>query len=232
MNDSEPLIKTEVVGRSARSLPLTAYSLGTGDHVLLFCGPFSKDPFSEKLLKLLFEDLRARFSSGGVFGKADAASLLALRRFCFFPDPNPDCAVPPEGLNGRGVPPAFNFNFSFPPPKPASAPGASFGAFPESEPESRALASFVRRTKPRRALFFERGEGLIFPSSLRDGALFDFCLRACPLETRAAFLPGSPEEWLAFERGVPALRLCASELSPPENAYRLLRPFFETLLTM
>lgn len=85
---------------------------------------------------------------------------LAGVRLWLIPDVNPDGAVEETRVNARGVDLNRNFSFRW---RHQGVPGSRYysGRRPASEPETRAIEAFIRRTRPGLAIWLHQPYGLI-----------------------------------------------------------------------
>jgi protein MpaA len=90
---------------------------------------------------------------------ASQAAVAGLRLW-LIPDVNPDGAARGTRENGDGVDLNRNFPFRW---RPLGAPGSRYysGPRPSSEPESRAVETFIRRTRPQLTIWLHQPYGLI-----------------------------------------------------------------------
>ncbi|MGH3010142.1 MAG: DUF2817 domain-containing protein [Gaiellaceae bacterium] len=89
-----------------------------------------------------------------------AQRAVAGVRLWLIPDMNPDGAAQGTRVNADGVDLNRNFPFRW---RHLSAPGSRFysGPQPSSEPESRAIEAFIRRTRPGLTIWLHQPYGLI-----------------------------------------------------------------------
>ncbi len=99
---------------------------------------------------------------GGIAVTRMLASQAAIAgvRLWLIPDANPDGAARGTRVNADGVDLNRNFPYRW---RHLGAPGSRYysGPQPSSEPESRAIESFLRRTRPRLAIWLHQPYGLI-----------------------------------------------------------------------
>jgi protein MpaA len=99
---------------------------------------------------------------GGIAVTKMLASRAAIAgvRLWLIPDANPDGAVRGTRVNADGVDLNRNFPYRW---RPLGAPGSRYysGPRPASEPESRAIEAFLRRTRPGLAIWLHQPYGLI-----------------------------------------------------------------------
>ncbi|HEY6780302.1 MAG TPA: M14 family zinc carboxypeptidase [Thermoleophilaceae bacterium] len=138
-----------VIGRSVRGRPLRAERIGSARApvTLLVAGPLhGNEPAGKQVI--------ARLRGA----RPPAGTALWL-----IPDPNPDGAAAGTRQNAHGVDLNRNFPFRW------QADGHAFdtyhsGSGPLSEPESRALASFVERLRPRVTLWYHQALRIVVRS--------------------------------------------------------------------
>jgi protein MpaA len=89
-----------------------------------------------------------------------AQAAVAGVRLWLIPDVNPDGAARDTRVNADGVDLNRNFPFRW---RHLGGPGSRFysGPRPSSEPESRAIEAFIRRTRPGLAIWLHQPYGLI-----------------------------------------------------------------------
>jgi protein MpaA len=116
-------------------------------------------------------------------------------RLWLIPDMNPDGAARGTRGNADGVDLNRNFPFRW---RHLAAPGSRFysGPRPSSEPESRAIEAFIRRTRPTLAIWLHQPYGLVDDS---EGPHWAERLLARSLELPLEPLPDYPGSAIGWE---------------------------------
>ena len=116
-------------------------------------------------------------------------------RLWLIPDMNPDGAARGTRGNADGVDLNRNFPFRW---RHLAAPGSRFysGPRPSSEPESRAIEAFIRRTRPTLAIWLHQPYGLVDDS---EGPRWAERLLARSLELPLEPLPDYPGSAIGWE---------------------------------
>ena len=252
--------KKNIYGHSFSKMPVEFYEAGQG-RAILFLGSFSPDPTLEDVFSLFMEEIAE--SAGEKCGALSFPVLLFNRRLIFLPFPNPDARLikspdftPAHPLydrvcriakgeapdrwqaNCRGVDPAVNFNCAFSSYKKkcpsGPAPAGFCGEFPESEPESGAIARLLRFLDAVLLVRFDKGEGLSLAAGEKHPQLSRLCASHSFLPPASFDFSCSPEGWALEERAVPSLHIGIPEecltSSSPARLYGLLRPLLFALL--
>jgi protein MpaA len=120
---------------------------------------------------------------------------IAGVRLWLIPDMNPDGAARGTRGNAHGVDLNRNFPFRW---RHLGAPGFRFysGPRPSSEPESRAVEAFIRRTRPTLAIWLHQPYALVDDS---QGPRWAEQLLARSLELRLERLPDYPGSAIGWE---------------------------------
>ncbi len=243
-------------GRSYWGQGILCHRVGSGGTSLLFLGDLLGGDCGQRILTLFLEELRQKQSQDGMLFRLSARALFQARSIFILPCPNPDALRVKSGgvgedspffqgvqamlaryprtlwsANGRGVDPSRNFNYRFAEYKsvcPARVSAFGYcGAYPESEPESAALARLARALRPRLLVHLTEGRNsLCYPSDLP--ALHALCTRYAPYDYQRENLDATLEGWAKQELGTPFLRISASKREG-EALYSLLRPLFFAL---
>lgn len=125
----------EVIGHSVQGKPIHVRKFGTaGEVTLLIAGLDGEDRIAVKWIDTLSQRL------------GEAPEMIANRQIILLRDANPDGLTRKQTANDHGV--ELNRNF----PTPAYRPGATSGAGPASEPETRAILEVLYRDKPSRVI--------------------------------------------------------------------------------
>ncbi len=252
------LLRQETYGRSFSGLPLKVFLWGKGSAPLLFLGSLEGSKISAEFLMYFAEKLCEEFSQEKFLCKTNPAFIFSTKKLFFLPEPNPDASllrentlegthplyrrlegllqnIPPEkrGFNLRGVAIEKNFNYRFR-ESPGDSPDFSEnpGAFPESEPETKALGHLLRSLSPRAVLHFKPGENCLLPPTARNTALKQLLLKYTPFLPLADTPPGSLEGWLAEELSCAVARIPLSAAESPAKSFQRLLPFLASVLAL
>ncbi|MET1032935.1 MAG: DUF2817 domain-containing protein [Candidatus Saccharimonadales bacterium] len=136
------------IGSSVRGRAITAYRFGSGPEMIIYLGAMhGNEGNSRSIMNEWFADLNA-----------SPERIPANRSIVIIPALNPDGIAAGTRFNARGV--DLNRNFpandwkSVVTTPDSSQPTAAGGPSPLSEPESQALASFIRQNAPRLVMSF------------------------------------------------------------------------------
>jgi hypothetical protein len=196
------------IGASVKGRAITAYKFGTGDNPIIYMGAMHGDEVNSKnLMTEWFNELNANP------GRLPGRSLVVI------PAVSPDGVVARSRLNARGV----DLNRNFPatdwktmvtsPESPNPTPAG--GPQPLSEPESAAVASYIRQTRPRAVFSFhssaavveanEAGDSVSIAQTYASKARY----RAVPKSQSASVFKydttGAMEDWMRSSLGLPAI---------------------------
>lgn len=198
------------IGYSARGRPIQAWRFGSGASKVLYVGATHGD---EKSTKYLLDRWIAEL-------EAHPEKIPAGRTIIVIPNLNPDGFAAGSRRNANGV--DLNRNFPANDWKPdVTMPGGGGpvqgggGSQPLSEPESRALASFITSEAPRLVLTYHSIASVVSANGVGDSGSLARSYsglsgyRNLPgSETESVFqydTTGAMEEWLADRVGIPAL---------------------------
>ncbi len=158
----DELLRVGSIGASANGKELTLLSVGRGEKHVLFVGTHhGTEHITANLLLMLAERLCGASERGTKLGRAAADYILATRTVDIIPMLNPDgAAIAQSGVywqaNAQGVDLNHNYNAGFAEYKRIEADAGITGGcatrysgeYPESEPETEALCSYIRATEP------------------------------------------------------------------------------------
>lgn len=243
-------------GKSRMGRDLQEYCWGTNERSIIFLSGFSSEdrPLSEMLLRWKYH-LTESEEYGGILGDFDLKSLRSKCRIRIFPILNPDAfEINRNGLkkenpfydvllkskenstdfsvirtNLRGVNLNRNFNANWLKMRKDHPDWESIGPFPESEVETAAITSFLRKDLPSSAVILTHGDsGLFYPEEathreIRE-AVFLGQYGGLPV-TKASHTEGTSLQWFT-DRGVKTIEIKIFDTSPAQ--YTKLR----NLLTM
>lgn len=243
-------------GRSYWGQEITARRLGQGGTSLLFLASLGGEPCFAEVMRLFLEELEREAERDGRLLRLSARALLSARSIYLLTCPNPDALLIKSGrltkdspffqsvsairgripaslwtANGRGIDPSFNFAHRFAAHAGKSplrmAPFGYGGPYPESEPESAALARLVRALRPRLLVHLTKGRNsLCYPLDLP--ALHALCTRYAPFDFCGEELAATLEGWVGAEQRTAFLRISAFE-GEGSRLYALLRPLLFAL---
>lgn len=196
------------IGTSVRGRPITAYQFGSGSNPVVYVGAMhGSESNAKRLMTEWFNELNAH------------SDKLGGRSLVVIPSANPDGVAAGSRLNARGV----DLNRNFPandwksmvtsPESPNPSPAG--GPSPLSEPESSALAAYIRRVSPRVVISFhsaaavveanEAGDSVGIASAYASRARY----RAVPKSQSAPVFKydttGAMEDWMRDKLGSPAI---------------------------
>ena len=193
------------VGKSILSRPIQAYRIGMGKrYICLVAAHHALESITTNVLYLLVDTLLEKHQGGSVNG-IDCKLLLSKYSFIILPCVNPDgielryrgvgCSplssrqmrmsggdLSSWQANGRGVDLNHNYDYRFTEYKAIEAErritaGATLfsGEYPESEPESRAVANLVRTLSPLAVVSLHaQGEEIFaYPRTAKVGRIAD-----------------------------------------------------------
>jgi len=196
------------IGASVRGRGITAYQFGEGPNPVIYMGAMhGSEANSRTLMMEWFNELNAN------------PGRLTTRSLVVIPAVNPDGLATGSRLNANGV----DLNRNFPaadwksvvtsPDNPNPTPAG--GPAPLSEPESRAVAGYIQRVRPRMVLSFhsaaavveanEAGDSVSIASTYAVKARY----RAVPKSQSAPVFKydttGAMEDWMRDRLGSPAI---------------------------
>lgn len=132
-------VAVRVFGKSVAGAELRCLEVGFGSKVILVMGDIHGDePHSGRLVRILIDECRA------------SKNLPPDTKYLFIPVANPDGLSLGTRVNQHKVDINRNFNAKWAPK--AEKQKYSPGPYPESEPETRALAALIRDLKPIRMM--------------------------------------------------------------------------------
>jgi protein MpaA len=197
------------IGSSVQGRSILAYRFGNGNSRILYVGGTHGNEKSSVYTLNSWIDYLERNYDG----------IPAGRMIVVIPNLNPDGFAAGTRTNARNV----DLNRNFPAndwKKGVTMPGGSYnpnggGSKPLSEPESKALASYVLGHKPRLVLTFHAAAGVVMPNDAGDS---DKLARLYDQKSNLYYQPASEtgdiftydttgafEDWLRDKVGVPAL---------------------------
>jgi g-D-glutamyl-meso-diaminopimelate peptidase len=156
------LLSVSTLGRSVLNRDIKLITFGRGHRRVLFVGTHhGMEHITANLLLMLTERLCAAVERGTRLGRAAAEYIFATRTVDIIPMLNPDgAALAQSGIfwqaNARGVDLNHNYNAGFAEYKRMEKEAGITcgcatrysGEYPESEPETEALCSYIRATEP------------------------------------------------------------------------------------
>lgn len=150
------------IGSSVRGRALTAYRFGNGPQMIIYMGAMhGSESNSKRLMDEWFSEVNAR-----------PERVPAHRSIVIIPSVNPDGVAVGSRFNARAV----DLNRNFPAndwksvvTTPASSePTPAGGPSPLSEPESQAVATFIRQNSPRLVLSFHSKAAIVEANEAGD----------------------------------------------------------------
>ena len=197
------------IGSSVRGRPLTAYRFGNGPQMIIYMGAMhGSEANSKRLMDEWFSEVNAR-----------PERIPAHRSIVIIPSVNPDGVAAGTRFNGREV--DLNRNFpandwkSVVTTPDSSEPTPAGGASPLSEPESQALATFIRQNAPRLVLSFHSKAAIVEANEAGDsvsiaGAYASRARFAAVPKSQSAPIfkydtTGAMEDWMRDKLGRPAI---------------------------
>ena len=156
------LLRVSSIGQSVLGKDLKLMSFGRGKRRVLYVGTHhGLEHITANLLLMFAERLCAAAERGNRLGRAAAEYIFATRTVDIVPMLNPDGAsIAQSGVfwqaNARGVDLNHNYNAGFAQYKRMEAEAGIAGGcatryageYPESEPETEALCTYIRQTEP------------------------------------------------------------------------------------
>jgi len=197
------------IGRSVQGRSITAYRFGNGSDMIIYMGAMhGSEANSRTIMTEWFSELNAR-----------AEKIPAHRSIVIIPSANPDGVAAGTRFNARGV----DLNRNFPAndwKSVVTTPGSSQataagGPSPLSEPESQAVASFIRNNSPRLVMSFHSKAAVVEANeagdsvSIASGYASRSRYRAVPKSQSAAVFQydttGAMEDWMRDKLGRAAI---------------------------
>lgn len=156
------LLRVTTIGQSLLGKDIKLLRFGLGSRRILFVGAHhALEHITANLLLMLTERLCAATERGTRLGRAAAEYIFATRTVDIVPMLNPDgVTIAQSGIhwqaNARGVDLNHNYNAGFAEYKRMEAEAGITGGcatrysgeYPESEPETEALCTYIRTTEP------------------------------------------------------------------------------------
>ena len=211
LEEKHGIIRQSIIARSILSRPIEAYFIGEGKrYVTVFATHHALESISTNVAFLLIDYIMQKSKEGRI-NDVDCKLLLSKYCFCIAPCVNPDgvelrVSGASDSLlrdrqmklsggdfstwqaNARGVDLNHNYDHRFSEYKRIEAekgiaPGASLysGEYPESEPETRGVANFVRTLMPSAVVCLHtQGEEIYYqPKDRRTKRLAQRIAEAC-----------------------------------------------------
>lgn len=196
------------IGSSVRGQAITAYKFGAGDNPVVYMGAMHGDELNSKtIMTEWFNEL------------ASNPGRLPNRSLVVIPVVSPDGVASRSRLNARGV----DLNRNFPaadwktmvtsPESPNPTPAG--GPHPLSEPESSAVAAYIRQVRPRMVFSFHSSAAVVEANEAGDSVAVALTYaskaryRAVPKSQSASVFKydttGAMEDWMRTSLGSPAI---------------------------
>lgn len=196
------------IGASVRGRAITAYKFGSGSNPIIYMGAMhGSEANSRNIMTEWFNELRAN------------PQRLGARSLVVIPAVNPDGIASGSRYNANGI----DINRNFPaadwksvvtsPDNPNPTPAG--GPSPLSEPESRAVAAYIRQTSPRLILSFHSAAALVEANEAADSVSIAATYaaksryQAIPKSQSAGVFKydttGAMEDWMRSSLGQPAI---------------------------
>lgn len=196
------------IGTSVKGRGIIAYQFGSGVNPVVYMGAMhGSEANSKTLMNEWFAELNAN------------PARLGGRSLVIIPAVNPDGVAAGSRLNARGVDlnrnfPANDWKSMVTSPESPQATAAG-GAYPLSEPESSAVASYIQRVRPRVVFSFhsaaavveanEAGDSVSIANAYASAARY----RAVPKSQSTPIFhydtTGAMEDWMRDKLGSPAI---------------------------
>lgn len=197
------------IGTSVKGRSITAYRFGTGSSMIVYLGAMhGSERNSKAIMDEWFKELNAH-----------PERLPAGRSIVIIPSVNPDGIAAGTRFNARGV--DLNRNFpandwkSVVTTPVSSQPTAAGGPAPLSEPESQAVAAFIRQHSPRLVLSFhskaavveanEAGDSLAIAREYASKARYRAISKSQSAPVFQYDTTGAMEDWMRDKLGRPAI---------------------------
>lgn len=196
------------IGSSIRGRAITAYRFGSGPNPIIYLGGMhGSESNSRSIMTEWFNELNAN------------PQRLGSRSLVVIPGVNPDGLASGSRLNAHNV----DLNRNFPasdwksivtsPQSPTPSPAG--GPTPLSEPESRAVASYIQQTQPRLVMSFHSAAAVVEANEAGDSTAIASVYaakaryRAIPKSQSAPVFQydttGAMEDWMRSSLGKPAI---------------------------
>ncbi len=165
---SYPEIKMTTVGHSVMGKPLPALKIGEGNVKLLYVGTHhGLESITSALLMKFLSELCKCFESRNMIYGIDPRYIFETRCIYMIPMLNPDGVELGQQANANGVDLNHNYDAGFKEYKKIEkelgitgpAPTRYSGEHPESEPETKAICSFIRALAPFKYIFTFHTQG-------------------------------------------------------------------------
>ena len=163
-----PEIKMTTIGHSVKGKPLPALKIGEGSVKLLYVGTHhGLESITSALLMKFLSELCEHFSKGNMIYGIDPEYIFKTRCIYMVPMLNPDGVELRHQANANGVDLNHNYDAGFEEYKKIEkelgiegpCPTRYSGEHPESEPETRAICSFIRALAPFKYIFTFHTQG-------------------------------------------------------------------------
>ncbi len=163
-----PEIKMTTIGHSVKGKPLPALKIGRGDVKLLYVGTHhGLESITSALLIKFLRELCMYFEKGNMIYGIDPRYVYETRCIYMIPMLNPDGIELCTQANANGVDLNHNYDAGFEEYKKIEkelgiegpCPTRYSGNYPESEPETRAICSFIRALVPFKYIFTFHTQG-------------------------------------------------------------------------
>lgn len=200
---------TFTIGSSVKGRPITAYQFGTGSQYVVYMGAMHG---SEQGTKRLMDEWFSQLNS-------DPDRIPAGRSIIVIPAVNPDGYAANSRLNANGI--DINRNFASNDWKQqVTLPGSSAvtnagGPNPLSEPESRAIANYISRIRPRLVISYhskasiveanESGDSVAVAAGYASRARYRAVPRSQTGNSFAHDTTGAMEDWMRERLGLPCI---------------------------
>lgn len=161
-------IKMTTIGHSFNGKPLPALRIGEGEVKLLYVGTHhGLESITSALLMKFLAELCEYFESRNMIYGIDPQYIYKTRCIYMIPMLNPDGVEMEQQANARGVDLNHNYNAGFEEYKTIEkelgiegpSPTRYSGEYPESEPETQAICSFIRALIPFKYVFTFHTQG-------------------------------------------------------------------------
>lgn len=197
------------IGSSVRGRAITAYQFGSGPEMIVYLGAMHGDEVNSKnIMNEWFSELNAH-----------PERIPAHRSIVVIPVVNPDGVAAGTRFNARDI--DLNRNFpandwkSIVTTPDSSQPTAAGGPYPLSEPESQAVATFIRQHSPRLVMSFHSQAAVVEANEAADSVSIASSYaararyRAVPKSQSAPIFQydttGAMEDWMRDKLGRAAI---------------------------
>lgn len=200
---------TSTIGYSVKGRPITAYQFGTGGRPIVYLGAMHG---SEQGTKRLMDEWFSELNN-------NPDRIPANRSIIVIPAVSPDGYAANSRLNANGV--DLNRNFaSLDWKQQVTLPGSSTktnagGPSPLSEPESRAVANYISRIRPRLVMTYhskasiveanEAGDSVSIAAGYASRARYRAVPRSQTGTSFAHDTTGAMEDWMRDRLGLPCI---------------------------